>query len=64
MAFPVESKKSWYLVKHDDLVKIVGESSTWLRSDSWTEKGWYSSAAPGQELMNALDEFKIGNLSP
>ena len=52
IAFPLGTL--WYLVKHDALVKVVGKTTEWLRSESWTKEGGYSSAAPNRNLVMAL----------
>lgn len=57
MAFPVHS--TWYLVKHDHLVKLVKKHTTWLTSESWQRRGNYSSASPNLNLVAALEEWKL-----
>ena len=46
MSFPADGR--WYLVPHDELVKIADETTPWLGSDSWQDKGWYSSHSPSR----------------
>lgn len=57
MAFPIFGV--WHLIPHDLLVRLVGEHSNWLRTDSWTTKGSYSSAAPNSTLLEAMSEYKL-----
>lgn len=58
IAFP--ENKVWYLVLHDQLIHIVGETTDWLNSKSWTQYGSYSSANPSQELLNSLSDYALG----
>lgn len=57
MTFP--HKGIWYLIHHDELVRIAGETTSWLRSASWREHGGYSSASPNQEMLAGLSEFAL-----
>ena len=58
MNFPVEG--NWYLIEHDELVRIVGETTSWLQSRSWTDRGLYSSANPSRALLDRLATYCIG----
>ena len=58
MNFPVDRK--WYLIEHDELVRIVDETTSWLQSRSWTERGLYSSAKPSRALLERLATYRIG----
>lgn len=58
MTFP--HKGVWYLIHHDELVRIAGETTSWLRSASWKEHGGYSSAGPSQEMLEGLSAFALG----
>lgn len=58
MAFPIRG--TWYLVPHKTLLQIVKETTSWLSSVSWTERGNYSSASPSRSLVDRLARFKIG----
>lgn len=53
LTFPVGD--SWYLIEHDTLVDFVRNSTKWLDTNSWREKGIYHSDAPNQELLNKLN---------
>lgn len=57
IAFPYN--KVWYLVPHDKLIRIVGETTNWLNSRSWSSGG-YSSANPSQELLKSLSDYALG----
>ena len=57
MSFPVHS--SWYLVPHDELVRIAGETTPWLWSNSWVDRGWYGSANPFKAMLERLEEFAL-----
>lgn len=57
MAFPVDEE--WYLIKHDELVEIVGQCTDWLKTESWANGG-YSSGSPSKELKTKLREYKLG----
>ena len=52
MAFPVTGQ--WYLVPHDTLVRIVGETTNALESRSWQENGLYTWPRPPKRLMRSL----------
>ena len=52
----------WYLVPHDELVRIVGETTNWLSTKSWRETGEYSSGSPSSALLDRLLPFAL-NLS-
>ena len=53
----------WYLIPHDDLVSIAGDSTGWLRTKSW-QQGGYSTATPSGKLLERLAAFKLGGPSP
>ena len=57
MNFP--SGGTWYLVPHDKLVDLVGETTNWLNTSSWQEKGLYSSANPSPNLLQQLRPFAV-----
>ena len=57
MAFPV--KGTWYLISHDELVKLVSKHCDWLKTASWIDKGAYTSVAPSKALMLALKSFRL-----
>jgi hypothetical protein len=49
----------WCLVKHDDLVSIVGKVTNWLNTPSWTLKGQYHSGRPSRKLVDALEPYTL-----
>lgn len=57
MTFPV--KNNWYLINHEELIKVIGENTSWLDTESWQTKGLYSSASPSKMLMEALRHAKL-----
>ncbi len=57
IAFPV--KKTWYLVSHDKLVRVVGKATSWLSTVSWTRDRLYSSRNPSKELLNRLSRYAL-----
>ena len=57
MNFP--SGGTWYLVPHDKLVELVGETTNWLNTSSWQERGSYSSANPSPRLLQQLRPFAV-----
>ena len=57
MNFPAGN--GWYLVQHDPLVRIVGESTSWLDSRSWTQNGAYSSGRPSRALLERLAPYRV-----
>ena len=59
LAFP--HGKSWYMVEHDHLVKLVGEKTKWLNSNSWLDKGHYHTAKPNKILVEALHSYVLSD---
>ena len=57
MNFP--SGRTWYLVPHDDLVDLIGQTTNWLNTTSWREHGGYSSANPSPTLLGKLRPFAL-----
>ena len=57
IAFP--ASETWYLVSHDELVKVVDKTTSWLSTDSWTKKGMYNSKSPSKELLNRLSRYAL-----
>lgn len=57
IAFPI--REHWYLVEHDELVRLVGIHTPWLTSESWVDRGAYSSNKPNQNLIEALQGSKL-----
>ena len=56
MCFPAGD--DWYLVPHDDLVRIAAETTPWLDSPSW-HRGGYSSASPSREMLVCLAPYVL-----
>lgn len=54
MVFPVTD--GWCLINHDELVKIVGNTTNWLNTSSWKDKGIYHSASPSKVLIQAIGQ--------
>ena len=57
MNFPAGG--SWYLVPHDELVDLVGQTTNWLNTTSWQKHGGYSSASPSPALLGELRPFVL-----
>ena len=57
MAFRVEDR--WYLVPHDELVRIVDKETSALKSKSWQNKGRYTWPKPPQRLLTRLDTYIV-----
>ena len=58
MTFPIG--EDWYLIEHDELVRIIGETTPFLDSPSWQEHGAYSTPHPSKRLRAALEAYRIG----
>lgn len=58
MAFPHQG--FWYLIEHERLIEKIAKHTDWLKSDSWINKGGYSSISINPQLLNALTENKRG----
>ena len=62
MNFPAAG--NWYLVPHDELVRIVRETTNWLNTQSWKDGGNYHSGNPSRTLLDRLRPFVLtGELS-
>ena len=46
-----------YEVPHDELVRIAGETTPWLQSPSWTDRGGYSTSNPSESFLAKLRPF-------
>lgn len=57
MGFPVHG--TWYLIPHDELVEVVGKTTSWLATDSWLQRGLYSSAHPSSALLAMLSKHAL-----
>jgi hypothetical protein len=58
MAFP--HGESWYLIKHDRLVEMVGEHTNWLNCECWKpENGFYHSVSINRSLLKELKENRL-----
>ena len=57
MCFPVRGNH--YLLPHDTLVEIVGETANWLNTRSWIVDGQYTSRNPNSRMLQRLGEFRL-----
>ena len=57
LAFPAYGR--WYLLLHDELVKLAAETTSWLQSSSWIENGWYSVAQPSKRMLKQLSDYAL-----
>ena len=57
LAFPADGR--WYLLPHDELVSIAEETTSWLRSSSWIDRGEYHAASPPRRMLNRLSGFAL-----
>ena len=58
MAFPIDG--DWYLIAHDDLVKLVGETTNWLETASWKSGGRYTASKPSKRLVSVIEGARLG----
>ena len=58
IAFP-DQDGIWYLVQHDELVRLAEINTPWLSADSWRVGGWYSSTNPSRQMRSALRTFAL-----
>ncbi len=58
IAFP-DQDGIWYLVAHDELVRLAEVNTPWLETESWHVHGWYSSANPSREMRAGLRRFAL-----
>ncbi|MYA97468.1 MAG: hypothetical protein F4X91_13795 [Nitrospinae bacterium] len=49
--------ETWYLVPHDELIKLVPRS--WRESSSWKKDGKYSTPKPSQDLLKKLSPYAL-----
>ena len=57
LAFPAASR--WYFLPHDELIEIAAETTSWLWSSSWIERGNYHSARPSRRMLGRLSEHAL-----
>ncbi len=57
MAFPVDG--IWYLLPHDQLVDIAHAVTPWMDTQSWVERGGYSSGNPSKAMRERLKDFSL-----
>ena len=57
MNFPCRG--TWYLVPHDKLVELAGQTTNWLNTSSWQDTGLYSSTNPSPTLLEQLRPYAI-----
>ena len=58
LCFP-DQRGTWYLIPHDVLVDIAGNSTPWTESISWRENGWYSSAKPSRRMLARIAQYAL-----
>ena len=57
LAFPVAD--CWYLLPHDELVKIAAETTTWLQTRSWVDDGKYKIERPSRLMLSRLSDYAL-----
>ena len=57
MNFPCRG--TWYLVPHDKLVELAGQTTNWLNTSSWQDTGLCSSTNPAPTLLEQLQPYAI-----
>lgn len=57
MTFPID--RNWYLVAHDELLKIIARCTPWLKSSSWIEGGSYGAKSPSKALIEAMQTYRL-----
>lgn len=50
----------WYLIQHDHLIKVIGKTTNWLKTNSWRKKHGYSTSHPNSSLLKALEPYALG----
>lgn len=58
MNFPAGG--NWYPVEHDELLRIVGEDTSWLSRRSWMEREQYHSRGASRTLRERLAPYRVG----
>ena len=62
IAFPIG--ETWCVIEHDELVRIVGETTNWLNSEiSWIGKGEFHSLSPSKALCARLSDYVLNGES-
>ena len=59
ICFPIRDE--WYLIPHDQLVKIAGQTTNWLETPSWRDRGFYHSNSLNRATLHLLEEFRLGS---
>lgn len=57
ITFPYEEE--WYLIEHATLIEIIKQNTPWLKSNSWINRGTYSSNLPSKKLLEAIKFSKL-----
>lgn len=55
--FPVDG--NLYRLDHDELLRIVGETTPFLESCSWLGRGGYSTPRPSRKTLAALEPHRL-----
>ena len=55
----VQRGEDWCLIEHDELVRILGETTPFLDSPSWRQNRAYSPPHPAKRLPAALEAYRI-----
>ena len=59
ICFPIRDE--WHLIPHDQLVKIAGQTTNWLETPSWRDRGFYHSNSLNRATLHLLEEFRLGS---
>lgn len=57
IAFPADD--CWYLLPHDKLIAIARETTGWLQTSSWKERGAYSATQPSRRMLDRLSDHAL-----
>lgn len=57
------ARGNWYLVEHDELMRMVDEETTGLSTSTWTDNGHYHTRSPSRALLERLAPYRVGGLS-
>ena len=54
------AKEDWYLIKHESLMKIIGQETNWLNTRSWLkEQGEYNREDPPDKVMRRIRRYRL-----
>ena len=61
LCFRIMNAGPWYLIPHDEMVKIASRLTPWLQSSSWEDGDRYFARQPSREVKGAIAKYALGD---